>query len=290
MGSSSMNFALYLLGLCLLAQTAFTTKDEEDELLDLLADDEDSGSREAPKKAPKWSGKWKGKGWKGKGEAEDDDEVITNVERVKKILPIKSLEEVLNITPIKSIEEVKKITPIESIQEVKSMKEVESMLEVPDEIAKRFIEKHRLRPGSMDDEPRESPEDKYGSDFGGEVCLASDEATEILECVSKIQRLLESSLGGSYSAPNTGGGIDGGVSDSDDSGETDLGDLGEVKSIEPVKRITPIKSIEEVKNIEEVKKITPLDSVKEVVAMYELTDEQARTLRRLNNEKADGKY
>merc|ERR1711872_901698 len=268
MGSSSMNFALYLLGLCLLAQTAFTTKDEEDELLDLLADDEDSGSREAPKKAPKWSGKWK-----GKGEAEDDDEVITNVERVKKILPIKSLEEVLNITPIKSIEEVKKITPIESIQEVKSMKEVESMLEVPDEIAKRFIEKHRLRPGSMDDEPRESPEDKYGSDFGGEVCLASDEATEILECVSKIQRLLESSSGGSYSAPNTGGGIDGGVSDSDDSGETDLGDLGEVKSIEPVKRITPIKSIEE------VKKITPLDSVKEVVAMYELTDEQARTLR-----------
>merc|ERR1711872_153222 len=256
MGSSSMNFALYLLGLCLLAQTAFTTKDEEDELLDLLADDEDSGSREAPKKAPKWSGKWKGKGWKGKGwkgkgEAEDDDEVITNV---------------------------------------KSMKEVESMLEVPDEIAKRFIEKHRLRPGSMDDEPRESPEDKYGSDFGGEVCLASDEATEILECVSKIQRLLESSSGGSYSAPNTGGGIDGGVSDSDDSGETDLGDLGEVKSIEPVKRITPIKSIEEVKNIEEVKKITPLDSVQEVVAMYELTDEQARTLRKLNKEKADGKY
>merc|ERR1711872_11465 len=159
------------------------------------------------------------------------------------------------------------------IQEVKSMKEVESMLELPDEIARNFIKRHRLRSGSMDDEPRESPEDKYGSDFGGEVCLASDEATEILECVSKIQRLLESSSGGSYSAPNTGGGIDGGVSDSDDSGETDLGDLGEVKSIEPVKRITPIKSIEE------VKKITPLDSVKEVVAMYELTDEQARTLR-----------
>ena len=78
-----MNFALYLVGLCLLAQTAFTTKDEEDELLDLLADEEDSGSREAPKKAPKWGGKgwkgkgwkgqgWKGKGWKGKGEAEDD--------------------------------------------------------------------------------------------------------------------------------------------------------------------------------------------------------------------------
>merc|ERR1712236_123473 len=190
MGSSSMNFALYLVGLCLLAQTAFTTKDEEDELLDLLADEEDSGSREAPKKAPKWGGKgwkgkgwkgqgWKGKGWKGKGEAEeDDDEVITNVERVKSILPIKSLEEVLNIKPIKSIEEVKKITPIESIEEVKSMKEIESMLEVPDEIARKFIRKHKLQSGSMDDEPRESTDEKYGrggSDFGSEVCLASDE-------------------------------------------------------------------------------------------------------------------
>merc|ERR1711942_412418 len=46
--------------------------------------------------------------------------------------------------------------------------------------------------------------------------------------------------------------------------------MGTVKSVQEVKSMTPIKSIEEVKSIQEVKSITPIESIEEIKSMNEI--------------------
>ena len=70
----------------------------------------------------------------------DDDEVVEKV-------PIESLSEVEKITPIKSLEEIKRLLPVKSIKEIANIDEVKEILPVPEDIARKFIAKHKLKHG-----------------------------------------------------------------------------------------------------------------------------------------------
>merc|ERR1719430_2787501 len=86
-------------------------------------------------------GKDKGeKVYADENEVEDMDEVVEKV-------PIESLSEVEKITPIKSLEEIKRLLPVKSIKEIANIDEVKEILPVPEDIARKFIAKHKLKHG-----------------------------------------------------------------------------------------------------------------------------------------------
>merc|ERR1712042_251053 len=313
MGSGEMWLVLAWAGLALVAHSTYASKyidetieelkeelrakgedsgvlnSDEDELFDLLASSEESGEA-APEwnVKPKWKPNWKPK-WKPR---ESSGEVIESIDEIKSMTPITKIEEVKSITPVKSIEEVKSITPIKSIEEVKSMKEIKSILPVPDDIAKKFIKKNNL-----------VPVDGGGASNPPEIDLSDDEldvdeavAGELLEALQEgvitIQAALDKiSAQGLTLCDKTGGReIDDWDSmepisresteplDSDELpfSPEDVTDIQEITAMEEVKSMLPIKSIDEIKSI------TPIKSIQEVKGLYELTDRQARLLRKLN--------
>merc|ERR1711872_401107 len=291
MGSSDMNLLIFV-GVCFLARNVYSN--EEDELLDLLG----SGSDEALDVLDSM--------------AELEPESLEMPEPESRHVrmrygskggeTVKSVQEVKSMTPIKSIEEVKSIKPIESIEEIKSMNEIKSMLPVPDEIARRFINKHGLR--SLTSSGGASPYEQEGPeeiarvppvDAGGEALGRIMDAIGLLQ---EAVKLVEDSGCVAQTNPENYPGED------DESDEVESAEpyneseagygrggrdplINEIKnsnieSVERVKSMTPIKNIEEIESIEEVKSIQPVKSINEVVAMYELTDEQAAMLRRMN--------
>merc|ERR1712142_567367 len=270
---------------------------EESDLFKLL-NSEESGEAAPewnvkPKWKPKWEPKWKPKGIPRKPSYASSEEVIESIDEIKSMTPIKKIEEVKSITPVKSIKEVKSITPIKSIEEVKSMKEIKSILPVPDDIAKKFIRKNNL-----------VPVDGGGASYPHEIDLSDDQLDvddvegpfrwldTLQEGVITIQAALDKiSAQGLTLCDKTGGReIDDWDSaepisresteplDSDELpfSPEDVTDIQEIEAMEEVKSMLPIKSIDEIKSI------TPIKSIKEVKGLYELTDRQARLLRKLN--------
>merc|ERR1712142_585812 len=207
-------------------------------------------------------------------------EVIESIDEIKSMTPITKIEEVKSITPVKSIEEVKSITPIKSIEEVKSMKEIKSILPVPDDIAKKFIKKNNL-----------VPVDGGGASNPPEIDLSDDEldvdeavAGELLEALQEGVITIQAALD-KISAQ--------GLTLCDKTGGREIDDWD---SMEPISREStePLDSdelpfspedvtdIQEITAMEEVKSMLPIKSIQEVKGLYELTDRQARLLRKLN--------
>ena len=77
-------------------------------------------------------------------EDEDDDEDEDVVEEVE---PIESISEVKKLTPIKSLSEIKSLLPVKSIKEIAKIDEVKEIMPIPEDIARKFIAKHRLKHG-----------------------------------------------------------------------------------------------------------------------------------------------
>merc|ERR1712142_321537 len=260
---------------------------DEDELFDLLASSEESGEA-APEwnVKPKWKPKWKPR----KSSYESSEEVIESIDEIKSMTPIKKIEEVKSITPVKSLEEVKSITPVKSIEEVKSIKEIKSILPVPDDIAKKFIRKNNL-----------VPMDGGGASNPPEIDLSDDEldvdeavAGELLEALQEgvitIQAALDKiSAQGLTLCDNSGGRVkprdewDSIEEPDNDSDSVELPFSAEdVTNIEQITAMEEVKSMLPIKSIDEIKSITPIKSIQEVKGLYELTDRQARLLRKLN--------
>merc|ERR1719334_828662 len=298
-----MNLLIFV-GVCFLARNVYSN--EEDELLDLLGSDSDEALDVLDSMAelepeslemPEPESRHVRRRYGSKG-----GETVKSVQEVKSMTPIKSIEEVKSIKPIKSIQEVKSITPIESIEEIKSMNEIKSMLPVPDEIARRFINKHGLR--SLTSSGGASPYEQEGTeeiarvppvDAGGEALGRIMDAIGLLQ---EAVKLVEDSGCVAQTNPENY------PPDDDESDEVESAEPykeseagygrggrgplideiqnSNIESVERVKSMTPIKNIEEIESIEEVKSIQPVKSINEVVAMYELTDEQAAMLRRMN--------
>merc|ERR1719334_2653249 len=294
-----MNLLIFV-GVCFLARNVYSN--EEDELLDLLG----SGSDEAldvldsmaelePEslEMPEPESRHVRRRYGSTG-----GETVKSVQEVKSMTPIKSIEEVKSIKPIKSIQEVKSITPIESIEEIKSMNEIKSMLPVPDEIARRFINKHGLR--SLTSSGGASPYEQEGTeeiarvppvDAGGEALGRIMDAIGLLQ--EAMKQLDDSGCVVGQTNPENYPPDDDESAEPYNDSEAGYGRGGRdplideiknsnIESVERVKSMTPIKNIEEIESIEEVKSIQPVKSINEVVAMYELTDEQAAMLRRMN--------
>merc|ERR1711872_744015 len=279
MGSSDMNLLIFV-GVCFLARNVYSN--EEDELLDLLG----SGSDEALDVLDSM--------------AELEPESLEMPEPESRHVrrrygstggeTVKSVQEVKSMTPI---------TPIESIEEIKSMNEIKSMLPVPDEIARRFINKHGLR--SLTSSGGASPYEQEGPEEIARVPPGEDAVETLKHAIGLLQeavKLVEDSGCVAQTNPENY------PPDDDESDEVESAEpyneseagygrggrdplIDEIKnsnieSVERVKSMTPIKNIEEIESIEEVKSIQPVKSINEVVAMYELTDEQAAMLRRMN--------
>merc|ERR1712240_146791 len=299
--------------------------DDEQDLFDLLASSEEESSEEEPEtlaesewKSRKWDSKpkWDSKKWDSKPKwkpnwkpkwkpRESSGEVIESIDEIKSMTPITKIEEVKSITPVKSIEEVKSITPIKSIEEVKSMKEIKSILPVPDDIAKKFIRDNNLVPtdgGSANDPETDIPDDSFEDISGPLTEIKSDLLEALQEGGITIQAALDKiSAQGLTLCDKTGGReIDDWDSmepisresteplDSDELpfSPEDVTDIQEITAMEEVKSMLPIKSIDEIKSI------TPIKSIQEVKGLYELTDRQARLLRKLNrgDEGGYGRY
>merc|ERR1711875_202605 len=194
--------------------------------------------------------------------------------------------------------EVKSITPIKSIKEVKSIKEIKSILPVPDDIAKKFIRKNNLVPvdgGGASYPVIDLSDDQLEIDDVDESFQAGELLEALQEGVITIQAALDKiSAQGLTLCDSSGGRVDPEIDDWDsmepisresteplDSDEIpfspeDVTDIQEITAMEEVKSMLPIKSIDEIKSI------TPIKSIKEVKGLYELTDRQARLLRKLN--------
>ena len=89
---------------------------------------------------------------KDKGEKvfEDEDEIEDESEDEDEIVDVQSIEnisEVKKLTPIKSISEIKSILPVKSIKEIANIDEVKEILPIPEDIARNFIDKHKLKHG-----------------------------------------------------------------------------------------------------------------------------------------------
>merc|ERR1712212_1346202 len=89
---------------------------------------------------------------KDKGEKvfEDEDEIENESEDEDEIVDVQSIEniaEVKKLAPIKSISEIKSILPVKSIKEIANIEEVKEILPIPEDIARNFIAKHKLKHG-----------------------------------------------------------------------------------------------------------------------------------------------
>merc|ERR1712055_242557 len=77
---------------------------------------------------------------KGEKESEDEDEIVD-------VQSIENISEVKKLLPIKSISEIKSILPVKSIKEIANIDEVKEILPIPEDIARNFIAKHKLKHG-----------------------------------------------------------------------------------------------------------------------------------------------
>ena len=73
-------------------------------------------------------------------EDEDEDEVV-------EVQSIENLSEVEKLTPIKSLSEIKSLLPVKSIKEIANIDEVKEILPIPENLAREFIKKHKLKHG-----------------------------------------------------------------------------------------------------------------------------------------------
>merc|ERR1712183_1113972 len=186
---------------------------------------------------------------------------------------------------IERIDEIDSITPIESIQEVKSIQPVKSILPVPDDIAKKFIAYHNLVP-TDDDGYNTAPQ--Y-IDLGDDTSEPVEEGAQ-----SSLRAGLEDVIGILNSLVQALGDQDLCREEENEPGpgptwsykprkESNLPfDMDDIESIDKIKSMKEITSMLPVKKITEVKSIAPIKSIQEVTGLYELTDEQADQLRRLN--------
>merc|ERR1711970_1202489 len=180
---------------------------------------------------------------------------------------------------IERIDEIDSITPIESIQEVKSIQPV------PDDIAKKFIADHNLVP-TDDDGDNTAPQ--Y-VDLGDDTSEPVEEGAQSslragLEDVIGILNSLVQALGDQDLCREEENEPEPGPTWSyKPRKESNLPfDMNDIESIDKIKSMKEITSMLPVKKITEVKSITPIKSIQEVTGLYELTDEQADQLRRLN--------
>merc|ERR1712042_355667 len=214
---------------------------------------------------------------------ESSGEVIESIDEIKSMTPITKIEEVKSITPVKSIEEVKSITPIKSIEEVKSMKEIKSILPVPDDIAKKFIRDNNLVPtdgGSANDPETDIPDDSFEDIPGPLTEIKSDLLEALQEGVITIQAALDKiSAQGLTLCDKTGGRE---IDDWDSAEPISRESTEPLDSDELPFSPEDVTDIQEITAMEEVKSMLPIKSIQEVKGLYELTDRQARLLRKLN--------
>merc|ERR1711942_610152 len=185
---------------------------------------------------------------------------------------------------IKSIEEIKSITPIKSIQEVKSIKKVKSILPVPDDNAQKFIADHNLVP--MDGEAPYREYENPPTVGGGPPSSLRQRLEAVIDTLNELVQEVDTNMCAQVPGP-----------DYEPMPEPEPGwkdrtnwntgtklpfDKDDIKSIDEITIMQEVKSMLPVKSIEEVKSITPIKSIQEVTGLYELTDEQADMLRRLN--------
>ena len=216
----------------------------------------------------------------------DSSEVIESIDEIESITPIKSIQEVKSITPVKSIEEIKSITPIKSIQEVKSIKKVKSILPVPDDIAQRFIADHNLVP--MDGEAPYREYENPPTVGGGPSISLRQRLEAVIDTLNELVQEVDTNMCAQVPGPDYEPMPDpepapGWKDRTNWNKGTKLPfDKDDIKSIDEITSMQEVKSMLPVKSIEEVKSITPIKSIQEVTGLYELTDEQADMLRRLN--------
>merc|ERR1711862_17433 len=216
----------------------------------------------------------------------DSSEVIESIDEIESITPIKSIQEVKSIKPVKSIEEIKSITPIKSIQEVKSIKKVKSILPVPDDIAQRFIADHNLVP--MDGEAPYREYENPPTVGGGPPSSLRQRLEAVIDTLNELVQEVDTNMCAQVPGPDYEPMPDpepapGWKDRTNWNKGTKLPfDKDDIKSIDEITSMQGVKSKLPVKSIEEVKSITPIKSIQEVTGLYELTDEQADLLRRLN--------
>merc|ERR1712002_1082121 len=296
-----MRLALTWVGLGLLANTAVATlsqeaiselQDElnqvggqdmglfvdpaEDELMNLLADNGDNEVPDDESQEPY--------GYPEPRYAGDSSEVIESIDEIDSITPIKSIQEVKSIKPIKSIEEIKSITPIKSIQEVKSIKKVKSILPVPDDIAQKFIADHNLVP--MDGDAPYKEYENPPTVGGGPPSSLRQRLEAVIDTLNELVQEVDTNMCAQVPdyepLPDPEPGPAWKDSTNWNTGTKLPFDKDDIKSIDEITSMQEVKSMLPVKSIEEVKSITPIKSIQEVTGLYELTDEQADLLRRLN--------
>merc|ERR1719430_562889 len=231
------------------------------------------------------------------------DEVVEKV-------PIESLSEVEKITPIKSLEEIKRLLPVKSIKEIANIDEVKEILPVPEDIARKFIAKHKLKHGikhkyvsgesalpeaeaHADEYHAQAGKDKESSDeYVPDTRYDKPSLEGLEESLLIVQREVKVAIdlldelktsGPEYdgndviegeSALPQGGSANRGKYQKYE--ESEEGSSDEIDSVQPLSSVKPIKSIKEVKSMKEVKKI------------YELTDEQARMLKEMQKKFDEG--
>merc|ERR1712002_1102633 len=296
-----MRLALTWVGLGLLANTAVATlsqeaiselQDElnqvggqdmglfvdpaEDELMNLLADNGDNEVPDDESQEPY--------GYPEPRYAGDSSEVIESIDEIESITPIKSIQEVKSIKPVKSIEEIKSITPIKSIQEVKSIKKVKSILPVPDDIAQKFIADHNLVP--MDGDATYKEYENPPTVGGGPPTSLKQRLEAVIDTLNELVQEVDTNMCAQVPdyepLPDPEPGPAWKDSTNWNTGTKLPFDKDDIKSIDEITSMQEVKSMLPVKSIEEVKSITPIKSIQEVTGLYELTDEQADLLRRLN--------
>merc|ERR1719318_419206 len=253
-------------------------------------------------------GKDKGeKVYADENEVEDMDEVVEKV-------PIENLSEVEKITPIKSLEEIKRLLPVKSIKEIANIDEVKEILPVPEDIARKFIAKHKLKHGikhkyvsgesalpeaEVHADEYQAQAGKYKESFVDSSAQAGKDKAlpkgglEGLEVqLLRVQQGVKFAISLLDELKTSGPEYDGndvieGESALPQGGsanrgkyqkyeESEEGSSDEIDSVQPLSSVKPIKSIKEVKSMKEVKKI------------YELTDEQARMLKEMQKKFDEG--
>merc|ERR1711942_96653 len=187
---------------------------------------------------------------------------------------------------IESIDEIESITPIKSIQEVKSIKKVKSILPVPDDIAQRFIADHNLVP--MDGEAPYREYENPPTVGGGPPTSLRQRLEAVIDTLNELVQEVDTNMCAQVPGPDYEPMPDpepapGWKDRTNWNTGTKLPfDKDDIKSIDEITSMQEVKSMLPVKSIEEVKSITPIKSIQEVTGLYELTDEQADMLRRLN--------
>jgi len=240
---------------------------------------------------------------------------VVDMKNLKSVLPIKSIEEIKNILPVKNIEKVKSISEVTSIEQIKDDIATEYIKKnglvnlvggAGHGSGAGEAEPPAVDLGGSGEGAEPTPVDGaesavdhgYGAGAESEVNKLQSDIDEENEIESNIENAIKKE-GDKVKALKK---VYGDHENRKQEKIHKLGDLKKsieeylnknVKSIKPIKNIEevesiqPIKSLEEVesdtllKSVTELKSVKPITSIKEVKQMYELTKEQADTLKKM---------